>query len=206
MTEPNPTRWRRRAEARPDEILDAALDEFIARGFDAARMEDIARRAGLSKAGVYLYFDTKQDLLAALILRAVKPVASQLIALAAAPPADPAAALRLIVTMALTRLADGRLFAVPRLVLSIAGQFPEIAAFYRAEIVDPARTALAGLIRAGIAAGQFRAVDADAVARMIAGPVILEALLNHAMGIAPEGSAQDRASAMIDVLLQGIAA
>ncbi len=60
-------KWRRRAEARPDELLDAALDEFIARGFDAARVEDIAKRAGLSKGAVYLYFKSKEEVLRALI-------------------------------------------------------------------------------------------------------------------------------------------
>ena len=69
--EPKP-RWRRRADERPDEILDAALEEFTDRGFDATRVEDIAARAKISKAGVYLYFDRKEDILRALIEREVK--------------------------------------------------------------------------------------------------------------------------------------
>ena len=58
---------RRRPEARPDEILDAALSVFAEQGFTAARVEDIARRAGLSKGAVYLYFPSKEAMLNALV-------------------------------------------------------------------------------------------------------------------------------------------
>src|SRR5271168_794258 len=58
----DPPRWRRRKTARPDEIIGAALEEFADRGFAAARLEDIARRAGISKGSLYLYFETKEDI------------------------------------------------------------------------------------------------------------------------------------------------
>src|SRR5215469_12534829 len=88
------TRWTRRAEARPEEILEAALAEFTERGFEAARMEDIARRAGLSKAGVYLYFPSKDALLKALIDARMTPLVQQAIASGLANAADPKLALR----------------------------------------------------------------------------------------------------------------
>ncbi len=74
---PAPPRWKRRAALRPEEILEAALAEFTENGFEAARMEDIARRAGISKAGVYLYFPSKDALLEALIEAKVAPFARQ---------------------------------------------------------------------------------------------------------------------------------
>src|SRR5262245_10903240 len=60
-------RWRRRAEARPQEILEAALAVFAERGFAAARMETIAARAGVSKGTLYLYFDSKEEIFKALL-------------------------------------------------------------------------------------------------------------------------------------------
>jgi AcrR family transcriptional regulator len=178
-------RWKRRAHARPDEILDAALDAFLEKGFDAARMEDVAVRAGLSKAGVYLYFESKDALLKALIVREVAPVAERAEALAAGGEADPETALRMIATFALSRLVDPRVFAIPRLVISISNRFPDIADFYRTEVIDRARAALTSIIRAGIAKGAFRDVDPEIALRIIVGPFMFEALWRNVFAGAP---------------------
>src|SRR5687767_9635670 len=75
-------KFRRRAEARPDEVLDAALDLFIEKGFAVTRVEDIARRAGLSKGAVYLYFDSKEKILEGLVRRAIIPIAEHALSFA----------------------------------------------------------------------------------------------------------------------------
>src|SRR5215469_10784815 len=90
------TRWTRRADARPEEILDAALEEFTEKGFEAARMEDVAKRAGLSKAGVYLYFPSKIAVLEALIDAKVAPLARLVGTIAEHGAADPVMALRMM--------------------------------------------------------------------------------------------------------------
>ena len=196
---PDPeTRWKRRADARPDEILDAALDLFVEKGFDAARMEDVAKRAGLSKAGVYLYFDSKEALLRALIVREVAPVAQRAEAMATAGAADPEQALRMIAGFVVSRLSEARVFSVPRLVISISNRFPEIAQFYRAEVIDRARTAVAAIVRAGIAKGDFRDIDPDIAVRLIVGPFMFEALWRHVF--AGEPGIRD-ANAVLDLTL-----
>ncbi|MBT9447129.1 MAG: TetR/AcrR family transcriptional regulator [Hyphomonadaceae bacterium] len=172
-------RRKRRAHARPDEILDAALAAFIEKGFDATRMEDVAARAGLSKAGVYLYFESKDALLKALIVREVAPIAQRAEALAIAGAEDPEATLRAIATLALSRLFDPRVFAVPHLLISISSRFPEIVAFYRAEVIERARGAITSIIRAGIAKGVFRDIDPDIAMRLFVGPFMFEALWRH---------------------------
>ena len=123
-------KWTRRAEVRPGEILEAALAEFTERGFDAARMEDVAKRAGISKAGVYLYFESKEALLKALIESRVAPLLQGAFTAAAPMMASPKAAMRLIATGIVTRLADPQNFAVPRLVIAVAARFPEIADYF----------------------------------------------------------------------------
>jgi AcrR family transcriptional regulator len=161
--------------------LDAALAEFTDRGFDAARMEDIAARAGLSKGGVYLYFPSKTALLKALIEARVSPLAKLAQSIAAGGGADPLAALRMIAAAATSRLGDPKIFAVPRLVISISGRFPEIADFYRTEIVSVARGALEELIKAGMAKGALRQADAAAAARAFIGPLFFEAMWLHVL-------------------------
>jgi AcrR family transcriptional regulator len=199
-------KWKRRAEARPDEILDAALNEFTERGFDAARMEDVARRAGLSKAGVYLYFESKEALLKALIARKVAPLAQQARAVVAAGGADPAGALRMLATLAAARLADPTNFAVPRLVISISARFPEIAEYHRVHVVGVVREAVETLIAAGIAKGVFRNVDPRAAARALIGPLFFEAMWTHVLrGESAFAAPETLIEAQLDLLLEGLA-
>jgi AcrR family transcriptional regulator len=180
-TKQRPT-WRRRADARPDEILTAALDEFIAKGFDSARIEDIAAKAGLSKGAVYLYFDSKEALLRALVERELAPVVARNMALAEAEAADPKVALAMLLGAIATVIGNPRIFAVPRLVISIAGRFPELRDHYRKTVAEPGRAAIERLIRRGIALGQFRDVDPVAATRAIIGPILFEALWTHMLG------------------------
>lgn len=202
---PPSRRWARRAESRPEEILDAALDEFTERGFDAARMEDIARRAGLSKGGVYLYFESKESLLKALIEAKVAPLAHQAGALARAGAADPLTALKALARVAAARVADPRLFAVPRLVIGVSGRFPDVADYYRTHVVDIARGALESLIDAAMAAGAIRRVDTKAVARAFIGPLFFEAMWMHVLrGESALGSPEKLIDSHFDILLNGL--
>ena len=200
-------RWRRRAEARPEEILEAALAEFTEKGFEVARMEDVARRAGLSKAGVYLYFESKDVLLKALIERRMTPLVQQALAAGLANANDPKIALRVIATAISERLRDPKNFAVPKLVISVSARFPEIADYYRTQIAERARAALEGLIAAGVSKGVFRAIDPRAAARAFIGPILFEALWTHILR--GESALDDSAalvSAHMDILLEGLSA
>lgn len=203
--QPAPRRWERRAEQRPEEILEAALDEFNERGFDAARMEDVARRAGISKAGVYLYFPSKEALLKALIEAKVAPLAQQASALARAGEADPLTALRMLARVAAARIADPRLFAVPRLVISLSGRFPDVADFYRTQVVEIARGALERLIGLAMDKGQIRRVDPRAVTRAFIGPLFFEAMWTHVLrGESALGDPENLIDSHFDILLNGL--
>jgi AcrR family transcriptional regulator len=200
-------RWKRRAAARPDEILDSALDEFIAKGFDAARIEDIARAAGLSKGAIYLYFASKEALLRALIEREITPIVTQLSALAGVEASDPVEVLRFALTQIAARISNPRLFAIPRLVIAISGRFPEITAHYRAAVVAPARAMVERLIERGIALGKFRAVNPQTATRAIIGPLMFEALWTHVLeGSSALAAPEAFVRSQIDLLLGGLAA
>lgn len=205
IPQPAAPRWRRRADARPEEILDAALEEFTARGFEAARMEDIAKRAGLSKAAIYLYFPSKVALLEALIEAKVGPLARGVQALSASGMADPLTTLRMLAALVAHKLSEPGLFAVPRLVIGISGRFPEIAEYYREHVIEKARAALESVIEAAMEKGQMRKVDKAAVVRAFIGPLFFEAMWAHVfLGETALNDPQKLIEQQIDVLLFGL--
>jgi len=201
-----PTR-RRRPEARPDEILDAALSVFVEQGFTAARVEDIAKRAGLSKGAVYLYFPSKEAMLNTLVeqsVGALAKAAERLVALGG--PQDPEAALRSVIYMMVSAMSDPDISAAPRLVLTEAHRFPDIASFYRTEVLNTARRTIGGLLEDGVETGHFRAVDSDMLMRCIGGPCLAHMMLAAIFDFHPEDMSEpaDIADAISDLLLNGL--
>lgn len=184
--QPEP-KFRRRAEARPDEVLDAALALFSEQGYAKTTVEAIARKAGLSKGAVYLYFPSKQALLVGLVRRALAPTADVVIRTLNDWKGDPRPAIRNVMTGLMQRMADPHIFAVPKLVIREAVNAPEIAAIYRAELIDRALPALAGLIERGVAAGHIRPVDPELTVRSVIGPVMLHLALAEVFGVVPRG-------------------
>ncbi len=168
-------------------------------------MEDIARRAGISKAGIYLYFKSKEALLTALIKAKVAPLAQQVQAMASAGAADPLATMRRIASMAAHQLQDPKVLAVPRLVIAVSGRFPRIAEDYRREVAQIAREALVKLIGAAIEQGLIREVDPVAVARAFIGPLFFEGMWTHVLrGESAEGGPEHLIDSHFDILLNGL--
>ena len=201
-------KFRRRAEARPDEVLDAALDLFIEKGFAATRVEDIAKRAGLSKGAVYLYFASKEKILEGLIRRAIVPIADHALSFTRNYEGDP----RLVITMMLKmlggRLNEPRVVAVPKLIFREVLGFPELARIYREEVLDKVIPVIIGLIRQGVDQGYLRPVDPELTVRSIVGPIALHVAMAEVFGMIPEdGLALDR---LIDnhltILFDGLSA
>ena len=204
-----PDARRRRPEARPDEILDAALAVFSEKGFAAARMEDVAKRAGLSKGAVYLYFDSKEAVFEALVRRFAETVVGAAAKrFAAMGEDDPEAALRTAIAFLVKALADPAVSAAPRLVIAEAQRFPEIAQLYRREVIAVGQRAFEGLLARGVERGVFREVPFDAAKRAFMGPVIVHMILSHVFpdpdAPAPAADADALAAALADLLLNGL--
>lgn len=200
--------WRRRPEARPDDILDAALDAFVKKGFSGATVAEIARGAGLSQGALYRYFPSKEDMLRALIRRSVTPVAAHAASLMENAEDDPAGALRMAVSFMGEAMSDPRRFAVPRLIIAEAGNFPELAEFYREEVIEVGLGALQRLIRAGVTQGQFRDVDPQAAARSIIGGLMLHMvwMTTFARADDPPLPGNIMAQHHLDIILNGMRA
>ncbi len=178
-------KFRRRAEARPDEILDAARDLFSAQGYAHSSVDQIAKAAGVSKGAVYLYFPSKRAILEALVKRAVVPISAE--ALAGMPQAagNLRATLTFFLRMIAQKLADPNVFAVPRIVIREAAVVPEIAEMYREAVLEPAMPVLIGLLKAGVASGELRPIDPELTLRTIMGPMVIHLLMSEIFGITP---------------------
>jgi AcrR family transcriptional regulator len=191
--EPRGPKFRRRAEARPDEVLDAALELFVEKGFAQTRVEDIAARAGLSKGAVYLYFPSKEAILEGLVRRAIVPIANSALGFLENFTGDPRIVITTVMKMIAGRLHDPKLVAIPRLLIREMIHFPEFAQMYRREVLDRVIPKVAQLIRNGVAEGYFRPVDPELTIRSIIGPIALHMLMAEVFGITPaDGLAIDR--------------
>jgi AcrR family transcriptional regulator len=175
-------RWRRRKQARPAEILTAALASFAERGFAATRLEDVAQRAGVSKGTLYLYFPNKAELFKAVVAQALVPNLERGEALLD-NAAQSAARLLERLMRGWTELAHSPAGAIPKIVVSEAGNFPDLARFYREAVVDRGMALLRRVLRLGIDRGEFRAgIDIDDTARCIVAPLLLAMLWRHSFG------------------------
>lgn len=200
---------KRRPEARPDEILDAATLVFVNQGFDAAPMDEIARQAGLSKGALYLYFKSKDALLEGIIDRFAKQQAARAYAQAERLIlADPIDALRQVLRDAIAITSDAQQSLVPRLILSEAARFPAIAQVFRAQVIDQMTGTLKMVLTEGIRQGLFRQVQIDSAVRFIMGPLLAHALLTHVFNkpneaaLAPSAFAND----VMDMIIDGLRA
>jgi len=175
-------RWTQRPEDRPGEIIAAALALFAEKGFAATRVEEIAARAGLSKAGVYLYFPTKSEIFKATVRETILATVSRLEAMAETFEGSSEELLRRVIS-AMTRMVGGSAAgAIPRIVLSEAGNFPDIAEFYVKEVVSRGLTVVHGIIARGQARGEF-AEDLGPLTPFIAiAPILTLSMWNHGLG------------------------
>jgi AcrR family transcriptional regulator len=169
-------RWKRRKEARPAELLDAAISVFAEKGFAAARLDDIAARAGVSKGTIYLYYDSKEAILRALI-KAIPVARVESIAQLAAADAGPAdATLRKALQLIGAAMRDPMLIQFPRLVIGESGNFPWIAETYRQEVISRGIAIFSGIIGKGIEERRFRAVDPRHAAFAAMAPMLFVAI------------------------------
>jgi AcrR family transcriptional regulator len=169
-----PPRWRRRKDARPGEIVAAALAVFAERGFAAARLDDIAARAGVSKAALYLYFDTKEALFRAVASEAVAPNLAVVKAAAAhydGPLED--LARTLLPALAATAASRPELGGVIKMVIGESRNFPQLAKVWHDTLVAPAIEAITALIARGQARGEVKPGDPRVFALGLIAPVLL---------------------------------
>lgn len=170
------TSRKRRPEARPAEILAAALELFTERGFAATRLADVASRAGLSKAAIYLYFNDKTSLLKAIVQATAAPNISLSAELIGQHQGPVAPLLRQLLAILASRMEESRLPDIIKLVISESRAHPELGRFYLDNVIGKALPLFESLIEKGIASGEFRAVDPRLTVKCLIGPMLLGAI------------------------------
>jgi AcrR family transcriptional regulator len=175
---PPPTQWRRRKAARPGEIATAALACFAERGFAATRLDEVARRAGVTKGTLYLYFPNKEELFKAVVRQAVLPnLVSGEELIAQSKESAPTVLAQLLTNW--SKVMSTPASAIPKIVLAETGNFPDIARFYLDEVVHRGVNLYTRLLQRGIERGEFRPMDVQNTVRCIVAPLLLGMLWQH---------------------------
>jgi AcrR family transcriptional regulator len=182
---------RRRKEARPAELLEAALTLFVEKGFAATRSEEVAKAAGVSKGTLYLYFPSKEELLKAVIQHFLGTEIETGMHEAAAADGPTAQAMEQLLVTWWTRIYEGPASGVFKLVITEVRNFPEIGQFWVERVVAPGHAIVSGLLQRGIARGEFEAVDVDSAVHSILMPLILMCVHKHSFAACGIGEEMD---------------
>lgn len=202
----NKPRWERRKDARPQELVSAALDLFVERGYAATRLEDVARQAGVSKGTLYLYFANKEDLFKAVIRESIVPLLDQTKEMIDSHQGSSAELFREFILNWWQRVGSTKLSGISKLMMAESGNFPELAKFYHDEVIGPAHAMMIGILERGIARGEFRNIDARLANRIVGAPIIMLMMWKHSFGgcqlesISPD----DFVDCTIDLFLNGL--
>ena len=178
---PRRPRWRRRKEARPEEILSAALDVFVERGFAAARLQEVARRAGVTKGTIYLYYPSKEALFKAVVRESLVVNLERAEAALAAHQGSAADAVRNLLRTVWRTVGATKVSGIPKLIVAEASNFPELAQFYWTEVASRALALIGSIIERGVAQGEFRPVNARFTTLAAVAPLLFAVIWKHSL-------------------------
>ncbi|VAW69271.1 Transcriptional regulator, AcrR family [hydrothermal vent metagenome] len=174
-------RWKRRKDARPEEILDAALQLFTEKGFSATRMVDVAKAAGISKGTLYLYFENKEEIFRQVVQQRITPIIDKIDALIELFDGSQADLLRQLINNWWLEIACTSLSAIPKIIVSESGNFPELARFFTLNVVTRSRRLFSKVISRGMKNGEFHIYDAETVARLVVAPLVQATIWMHSL-------------------------
>ncbi|MCA6116926.1 TetR/AcrR family transcriptional regulator [Bradyrhizobium sp. WSM 1738] len=171
-----------RAAERRGAIIEAAMDEFIARGFAATRLDDIAKRAGVAKGTIYLHFKDKESMFEELIRTAIVPL---VVRLSSTPP-PPGASVRDMVELFaqnfIKEVASTRRGDLVRLIVAEGPRFPAVADFYYREVVTRGLTGMRALIELGINRGEIKQKNLAQFPQIMVAPALIAVIWQSLFG------------------------
>lgn len=174
-------RWQRRKDERPSEIIDAALEVFVEHGYAASKLDDIARKAGVSKGSLYRYFESKADLFKEMVMQVVIPELEKAESAVNEYQGEIAPLITSMVQNWWQTVGETRICGIPKLVISEAASFPELAEFYVDNVIKRGRKLVAGMIKRGIESGEFREIEPDYAARIMISPIVFAAIWKESL-------------------------
>jgi TetR/AcrR family transcriptional regulator len=198
----------RRKEARPGELLAAALDLFVEKGFAATRAEEVAKRAGVSKGTLFLYFSSKEELFKAVVRENISGRFAQWGTEINQFQGSTAEMLRMCMLAWWERIGSTKVSGITKLMLSEAGNFPELATFYRDEVIRPGNELIKRILQRGVDRGEFRPMNMKYAVYTVLGPMLFLALWKHSYGTLSDAKdhlvPKEYLAAQIDAILLGI--
>lgn len=203
-----PARRSRRKDARPGELLDAALDLFVEHGYAATRVEAVAQRAGVSKGTLFRYFASKEALFQAVVHQHLVGLLDKWSATIDGHAGASADLLRASLLQWWERVGASRASGITKLVLTEASQFPELGAFYQQEVIARGHALLRRILQRGMASGEFRPLNVEHSIQALTAPMLYLIVWKHSLApCVPAQAALDPAQfidAQIDLLLNGL--
>lgn len=197
-------RRRRDKEVRQGEILDAAFDVFARDGFAAARVDEIAERAGVSKGTVYLYFATKEALFEGVVRSHIGAALDQIAVQSSREHLSHEARLRATLRASYTLLAGSKIRNIVIMLIGEGGRFPQLVEFYFNNVIVRSRSIIAKVVNDGVADGVFRPISVEAFPQLIIGPGVMGAIwAQHFQRLSPI-DLDDLYEAHMDLLLNGL--
>lgn len=198
-------RWERRKDARPQELLSAALDLFVERGYAATRLDEVAARAGVSKGTLYLYFENKEELFKAVVRENMVPPLADAEEMIERFEGHSSELLRLCIHNWWDRIGSTRLSGISKLMMAESGNFPDVARFYHEEVVSRGEALIRRIVERGIAFDEFRAVDPTTATRVIVAPVLMLMMWRHSLTACHLEPIEPKAflDCLIDLLTRG---
>jgi len=197
----------RRKDARPGELLAAALDLFVEKGFAATRVDEVAALAGVSKGTLFLYFPSKEELFKAVVREHISGRFAQWNDEIEEFEDNSQEMLRYCLTSWWERIGATKASGIPKLMMSEARNFPELAAFYQQEVIQPGSALIARVLQRGVARGEFRPMDIQYGVYMVLAPLLFLTMWRHSLGTYCDAASQiepEKYLAMqADILLSG---
>ena len=185
---PTPAKRERRKQHRPGELLDAALDLFVEKGFAATRAEEVAAKAGVSKGTLFLYFPSKEELFKAVVREnAVKTVAEGALEVANFK-GTAAELLHFLILEWWRRYGATKASGITKLIISEGHHFPDLTNFYQEEVIQPAMQLLKDVLRRGQQSGEFKNFDIDSTAMVVIAPMLFFIMAKYTQAICLPGA------------------
>ncbi len=210
MSEDTPIKRERRKQARPGELLDAALDLFVEKGFAATRVEEVAARAGVSKGTLFLYYASKDDLFKAVVHETLAGRFAEWNEEFERFEGSTADMLRYCLDSWWERVGATRASGITKLMFSEARNFPELAAFYQEQVILPGVQLIRRILQRGIDHHEFDIPDLDYAVFSVIAPMIHLQMNQHSLGACvPASLAIDPRryiAAQAEILLKGLLA
>ena len=205
-----PHKRERRKEARPEELLSAALELFVEKGFAATRTEEVAQRAGVSKGTLFIYFPSKEELFKAVVRENIVRPQTEGAEEIARFEGSSAELLAYLMIEWWRRYGATQASGISKLVMSEASNFPDLANFFQEEVVSPGHALIASVLQRGMDRGEFRQVDMKLTVHSVLAPLLFLVTWKHSMAPCCPSSEQIDPETFIrhhaDLLVRGLSA